>query len=141
MIRRLTEKDINTVSQIWLDTNIKTHSFIPTQYWEQNFKAVKEMMMKAEMYVYTNDNGDILGFIGLSGNYIDGIFVRAENQSCGIGKKLIDFVKKIKSALELNVYCKNESAVRFYKNHGFIIKSEETDENTGEKEYLMIWRG
>lgn len=139
MIRKLTEKDIGAVAQIWLETNIKTHSFIPSQYWEKNFKDVKAIMLKTEMYVYTEHSDDILGFIGVSGNYIDGIFVCAENQSRGIGKKLIDFVKESRRVLELNVYCKNAGAVRFYKNQGFIIKSEGVDENTGEKEYLMTW--
>ena len=42
MIRELQKADINKVADIWLDTNIKTHYFIPAQYWKSNFGLVKE---------------------------------------------------------------------------------------------------
>ena len=32
MIRELRKDDIDKVADIWLDTNIKAHYFIPTQY-------------------------------------------------------------------------------------------------------------
>ena len=32
MIRELRKADINIVADIWLDTNIKAHYFIPAQY-------------------------------------------------------------------------------------------------------------
>ena len=45
MIRELQRDDINKVADIWLDTNIKAHNFIPAQYWKSNFKAVKEALI------------------------------------------------------------------------------------------------
>lgn len=38
MIRELRKADIIKVAGIWLDTNIKAHNFIPTQYWESNYE-------------------------------------------------------------------------------------------------------
>ncbi len=32
MIRKMEKKDLDRVSKIWLDTNIKAHDFIPAQY-------------------------------------------------------------------------------------------------------------
>ena len=32
MIRELRKADVNIVADIWLDTNIKAHYFIPAQY-------------------------------------------------------------------------------------------------------------
>lgn len=43
MIRLLQKADIDRVSDIWLDANRKAHHFIPTQYWQSNYDAVKEM--------------------------------------------------------------------------------------------------
>ena len=37
MIRELRKADIDKVADIWLDTNIRAHDFIPAQYWESNF--------------------------------------------------------------------------------------------------------
>ena len=37
MIRALQKADINRVTDIWLDTNLKAHDFIPAQYWNSNY--------------------------------------------------------------------------------------------------------
>ena len=139
MIRKLQDADIDRVADIWLDANLKAHSFISPQYWKGNFETVKKMLPQAEVYVYENDR-EIWGFIGLNGEYIEGIFVSGEMQSRGIGKRLLDFVKTKKTELRLNVYQKNVRAIRFYQREGFKILREGMDEATGEKDYEMTWR-
>lgn len=67
MIRVLQKADIERVVDIWLDTNLKAHYFIPGQYWKDNIDLVKEMLPQAEVYVYENDC-QIEGFIGLMMN-------------------------------------------------------------------------
>jgi len=138
MIRKLEKHDINKVIHIWLEANTKAHNFISETYWAEQFEAVKEMLPQSEVYVYEK-NGAILGFIGLNDNYIAGIFISNVSQSMGIGKQLLDYVKHIKEELSLNVYQKNERAVKFYQREKFIIQSESIDENTGEQEFLMVW--
>ena len=139
MIREFQRDDINKVADIWLDTNIKAHSFIPAQYWKGNFKLVKELLLQAEVYVYEN-NQEIQGFIGLNGEYIEGIFVSNENQSQGIGERLLNYIKNKKSKLSLSVYQKNSRAISFYQREGFEIQYKDLDKATGEKEYIMLWQ-
>ena len=139
MIRELNKVDIDRVAGIWLDTNIKAHYFIPAKYWESNFEFVKEMMLQAEVYVY-EDNREIQGFIGMTDEYISGIFVCGEVQSQGIGKCLLDYAKSKKKKLLLNVYQKNARAISFYQREGFDIQCSDLDEATGEKEYVMVWQ-
>ena len=138
MIRKLQNVDINRVDDIWLKTNLKAHFFIPEQYWISNYEFVKEMLPQAEVYVYEDDKM-IQGFIGVSDEYIEGIFVSDEMQSCGIGKMLLDYIKDKKDKLQLKVYQKNVRAMSFYQREGFTIQSEEMDEFTREKEYVMNW--
>ena len=138
MIRKLQKTDINRVADIWLKTNLKAHFFIPEQYWISNYEFVKEMLPQAEVYVYEDDKM-IQGFIGVSDEYIEGIFVSDEMQSCGIGKMLLDYIKDKKDRLQLKVYQKNVRAMSFYQREGFTIQSEEMDEFTREKEYVMNW--
>ena len=138
MIRKLQKVDINRVADIWLKTNLKAHFFIPEQYWISNYEFVKEMLLQAEVYVYEDDKM-IQGFIGVSDEYIEGIFVSDEMQSCGIGKMLLDYIKDKKDKLQLKVYQKNVRAMSFYQREGFTIQSEEMDEFTREKEYVMNW--
>ena len=139
MIRELRKVDISKVAEIWLDTNIKTHYFISAQYWKSNFELVKELLLQATVYVY-EDKQEIQGFIGLSNEYIEGIFVSAEMQSQGIGKILLNYVKGKRNKLILNVYQKNTRAISFYQREGFEIQYSGLDEATGEKDYVMAWQ-
>ncbi|WP_285959231.1 N-acetyltransferase [Thomasclavelia spiroformis] len=140
MIRKFKEDDLNTVMQIWFDTNIKTHHFISRQYWIDNYEMVKDILPKKEIYVYEDDNtNQINGFIGLMDNYIAGIFVNKNNQSRGIGKQLLDYVKEIKETLNLSVYQKNIRAISFYQREQFVIQSEHIDNDNNEKEFIMTW--
>lgn len=139
MIRTLQKADINRVMDIWLDTNIKAHSFVTSQYWKSNWDLVREMLPQAEVYVYENEQG-IQGFAGLNGDYMEGIFVADGMQAQGIGKRLLDFIKSKKVKLCLNVYQKNMRVIHFYQREGFKIQHEGIDEATGEKDYTMIWQ-
>ena len=69
------------------------------------------MMSQSEVYVFEVDKM-VQGFVGLNDEYIEGIFVSEEMQSCGIGNR----------------------AISFYQREGFIIQCEGLDEATGEKE-------
>ena len=111
-----------------------------------NYELVKEMMLQAEVYVYEDDKM-IQGFVGLSNEYMEGIFVSDEMQSCGIGKLLLEYIKNKKVRLRLNVYQKNARAISFYQREGFDIQCEGFDiqcegfdDATGEKEYTMLWQ-
>ena len=64
MIRKLRKADINRVADIWLKTNLKSHSLISDQYWISNYERVKEMLPQAEVYVYEDDKM-IQGFLGV----------------------------------------------------------------------------
>lgn len=140
MIRQFKKNDLPAVMQIWLDTNIKAHDFIPKEYWENNYEIIKEILPDAEIYVHEDDTaGFVDGFIGLTDNNIAGIFVKEDKQSKGIGKQLLNYVKNIKPNISLSVYQKNTKAVRFYKREQFKIVSENVDDITNEKEFIMEW--
>ena len=140
MIRVLQEFDLTVVMQIWLTTNIRAHDFIPKEYWTDNYKTVKNILPQAEVYVYEdNHTKQINGFIGLTNDYIAGIFIKHTAQSKGIGKQLLDFVKERKPKLSLHVYEKNMRAVKFYQREQFIIQSENIEKVTNEKELKIVW--
>ena len=138
MIRRFENKDLDQVMSIWLQVNMESHSFIEADYWKNNYEMVREMIPKAEVLV-SEENGQIRGFIGLIDTYIAGIFVRAAEQSKGVGTGLLQTVMKSRDNLRLNVYKKNMRAVSFYQHYGFQIKNQEIDESTSEEEYMMEW--
>ena len=57
-----------------------------------------------------------------------------------IGKQLLDYAKAIKNELTLTVYAKNTRAINFYHREQFSTGSEKTDDNTGEKEFVLVWK-
>ena len=138
MIRRFEIRDLDEVMALWLHANIESHSFIEADYWKKYYDMVRKLISEAEMYV-AEENEEIQGFIGLTDTYIAGIFVKAKEQSKGIGTGLLRTVMKLKDQLNLNVYKKNMRAVVFYQHRGFKIVNQKIDENTSEEEYTMEW--
>ena len=130
---------MDKTAKIWLEGNLSAHSFIPETYWRENYEGVKGQLAQAEVYIYEDDRG-ILGFAGVMDGYIAGIFVKENMRSQGIGKALTDFCKEKYPKLTLHVYCENKKAIAFYEREGFVIEKEQTDGNTGEKEYEMVWQ-
>ena len=59
MIRKMRKDDIESISKIWLDTNIKAHNFINENYWKDNLESVKDLFLKSEIYVY-EDNENVI---------------------------------------------------------------------------------
>ena len=139
MIRMFDACNLDQVMELWLNGNIEAHDFIPRNYWESNAPMVREQLLQAEIYVYETD-GKILGFVGLQGDYLAGIFVDRHARSMGIGGQLIHYVQKIRRTLTLNVYRKNQSAMEFYLREGFSVLSEDIDEATGETDIVLSWK-
>ncbi len=138
MIREFQSGDLDRVMELWLNSNTDAHYFIDSSYWQENYQMVKELLPESELYIYEKE-GVICGFIGLTDDYIAGIFVDISNRSEGIGRHLLDYAKEIHRKLSLQVYKKNVKSVRFYEKQGFTIEAEGIDEETGEAELVMSW--
>ena len=140
MIRKFETQDLGTVMQIWLEGNLDAHPFIPASFWTEHFEMVRDMLPQAELYVHENEAPrQIDGFIGLTENHIEGIFITKAAHSKGIGKALLEYTKSRKPCLTLSVYQKNERALAFYRREQFTVQSEGIDENTNEAEIQMLW--
>lgn len=138
MIRRFETRDLSSVMELWLKGNVETHSFIKPAFWYENLQTVQASIASAEVYVYSEDE-NILGFIGLSGDHIEGLFVKQGHRSRGIGSKLLDFVKIHHTQLTLTVYERNLLATKFYEREGFRKQGFQLDQFTSEVEYVMKW--
>ena len=140
MIRKFENLDLDAVMQIWLQANLDAHAFIPASFWEAHFEMVRDMLPQAELYVHENEAPrQIDGFIGLTGNHIEGIFVAKAARSKGVGKALLEYAKSRKPSLTLSVYQKTERALAFYQREQFTVQSEGIDEDTNEAELQMLW--
>ena len=140
MIRKFETQDLDAVMQIWLQANLDAHAFISASFWTEYFEMVRDLLPQAELYVHENEaTRQIDGFIGLTENHIEGIFVAESARSKGVGKSLLEYAKSCKPYLTLSVYQKNERALAFYRREQFTVHSESIDEDTNEAEIQMLW--
>lgn len=138
MIRKFEKRDTERVMQIWFEANIEAHDFVPGDYWLSQYQSVQEQLLQADIYVYEQGK-EIQGFAGMMDDYLAGIFVDKKFRSMGIGKGLLECVKKNYPAFSLNVYQKNGRAADFYLREGLSIVSKGIDEDTAEPDYTMAW--
>lgn len=138
MIRKIEDKDINKIMDIWLTSTIDAHKFIAKEYWQNNYNTVKDVYIPmAQTFVYEDEQG-IKGFISIINNeFIGALFVDTAYQGSGIGKQLINYAVKKYKKLNLAVYKDNKKSVEFYLNRGFKIVAEQVNEDSGHKEYIM----
>ena len=138
-IKNLATKDIETVVELWYKTSIIAHDFIPESYWAKNKDAMTSIYLpNSETYVAIEDE-KIVGFISMVENLLAAIFVDNKIQGKGVGKELLNFIKKRRNKIQLQAYKKNTKTVDFYKSQNFKILSENKEKETGEYEYLMEW--
>ena len=138
VIRPFRQEDLGAVMEIWLAANLQAHDFVPAAYWRAHYAEAVEGIAGAEVYVCEED-GRLLGFAGLTGDYLAGLFVRPGEQSRGVGKRLLDRAKLGRERLTLSVYEKNSRAAAFYAREGFVPESSGTEEN-GETELHLCWQ-
>jgi putative acetyltransferase len=138
MIRKLENRDIEDIMNIWKESTIKAHDFIDKSYWINNYNVVKDVYIPmSEGFVYEKDS-KIYGFIAvIESKFIGALFVGVNNQGMGIGSKLIDFALDKYKQLDLAVYKDNKPSVEFYKKKGFKIIVEQENEDSKFMEYIM----
>lgn len=135
MIREYKKTDLDKIMQLWLEGNIQAHNFIDPEFFKQNYEFVKMLIPMSTIYV--QDLNGVKGFIGLTENYISGIFVDEEFRRQGTGKALVNKAKQRYNELLVHVYKQNSTAINFYLSQNFEIVSESINEETNEPELLM----
>lgn len=125
--------------QLWLESNLEAHHFISKDYWLSNYDMVQNMLQEAEIYIW-EEEGKILGFAGMTDEFLSGIFVDKNHRSIGIGRQLLAHIKRNYPVITLGVYRENRRAVNFYFREGFSVISGDTEPSTGAYEFTMRWK-
>ena len=132
------EEDKEPLCALWLSGNRKAHDFVPADVWKEALPALWPQMQQAEVLVW-EENQKIVGFCGLVGEEVAGLFVEEAYQREGIGAKLLAEAKQRRDRLTLHVFAQNTRAKAFYEREGFLA-AEEQDGLFGQKEWNMVWR-
>lgn len=140
MIRQATNTDFPELADIYHDASLIAHPFIDPEFIARDRRRVRdEYLPLNESFVY-EVNGSILGFISLTNDHINGLFVLVEHQRQGIGRKLIDHVKERHPRLELCCFVDNYFAQRFYFALDFEVLEERGHAELPLEEFVMEWQ-
>lgn len=120
---QLTEKELETIMAIWLQTNLEAHPFVAPTYWQENKAFVRAALPKATL-ILAEEEDQIIGFLGLMDNYIAGIFIKKAFQGKGIGQKLLQVAKEEQDLYLWLFTGKIKQLMPFIKNKALSNKSE-----------------
>ena len=88
MILESKENEYKILTEIWEDSVRATHTFLEESHI--NFfrpKILNEYLYAVKLYVYKDEFGNILGFIGIDENKVEMLFIKSKYFRKGIGKK------------------------------------------------------
>jgi len=118
MIRRATRDDAEAISRVFVCARDEM-TYLPRIVDEHRPLLGGWFLDHNEMWV-EEEEGVVVGFIGINGEELTHINVDPAAQNRGVGAALLDQAKRLRpERLELWVFQENEGARRFYERHGF----------------------
>ena len=119
-----------TLALIWERSVRATHGFLA----EEDFREIRERLLSdyfpmVELYA-VEDDGVYSGFIGLSAEGIEMLFIDSNRLRSGLGSMLIEFAKG-RGATKVDVNEQNHSALGFYLAKGFRVVSRDATDEAG----------
>ena len=118
MIRRATRDDAEAISRVFVRAR-DDMTYLPRIVDEHRPLLGGWFLDRDEMWV-EEEEGVVVGFIGINGEELTHINVDPGAQNRGVGTALLDQAKRLRpDGLELWVFQKNVGARRFYERHGF----------------------
>jgi len=119
MVRKASDTDHPVLIDIWESAVLATHDFLSKPDFEDIKKKLPIYFKNVELYVSTDDNGIIQGFIGVSDDKIEMLFIDDLYRGKGIGKALIMFAIDTLNVRKVDVNEQNLQALQFYQYMGF----------------------
>lgn len=117
---------------VWEDSVRATHDFLTEEDIEY-FKPIiiEQAFPSVTLKCVKDENGAILGFLGVQDTKIEMLFVLNESRGKGIGRVLLQYAIDNMSANSVDVNEQNPLAVGFYQKMGFNIISRSPIDDMG----------
>ncbi len=113
----------------WRASVEATHTFLAPDDIERIAAYVPDAIASvAHLAVCRDENGQVVGFIGVDGAMIEMLFIHPSLRGCGLGSLLLDHAVSEHGATLVDVNEQNGQAVGFYEHYGFeVFDRSETD--------------
>lgn len=136
-IRRSRHDEVDKVIAIWCRSVDATHDFLSKAYRAELEKLVRSFLPEAPLWVAVTEWDEPVGFMLLTGEHRDALFVEPGVRGCGVGKLLVEHALTLAPGLTTNVNEQNEQAVGFYKKMGFKVTGRSEVDDPG-KPYPLL---
>lgn len=128
-IEKAESTDYLDLIEIWEASINATHDFLNKEdvvYFKK--RILEEYFDLVDLFVFKNNEDRILGFLGISQDKVEMLFVHPNNMGKGIGRMLLNFAVMENGVTKVDVNEQNPKAVGFYKAMGFeIIRRNDLD--------------
>ncbi|MFD0700999.1 GNAT family N-acetyltransferase [Myroides pelagicus] len=136
MIRRVKVTDYPRLMEIWESSVLNTHDFLKKEdffYYKENIPIYFEHV---QLWGY-EEQGVLMGFMGLAEDSLEMLFIHAEARGRGIGKVLVAFGRQKFGITKVDVNEQNEQAIGFYEHLGFGVVGRSQEDGSG-KPYPVL---
>lgn len=132
-IRLANDIDRDSLFDIWVRSVQATHSFVSREDIHSMIPQVREYLAcrRTEFWVVCSELGGAVGFMGMSGNVVESLFLVPDFQRRGLGKQLVAQAQSQHSELQVDVNEQNTSAVAFYHSCGFVSQGRSEVDDQG----------
>lgn len=137
-IRAYTPSDRAAVLDIWLEASKVGHPFLPLAELNRQQALVGDVYLPISETWVAEQEGRIVGFIGLLESFIGGLFVDPKQHGNGVGRRLIDHAYRLKGSLSVEVYADNPIAPTFYARCGFTEIGRKDHDDEGRPLALLV---
>jgi putative acetyltransferase len=141
-IRRATPGDRDGLLDIWLRAVRATHGFVSADDVRDMTPQVRDYLAAdaTEFWVVADDGGAAVGFMGMSGNNMESLFLAPEWQRRGVGRRLVRHAQAMHGELTVEVNEQNPAARAFYEACGFVVEGRSEVDGQGRPYPLLRLR-
>ena len=122
MINSASQRDYPAIIELWELSVRASHLFLPEDYLQRIKKLLPSILEAVKLFGHL-DKGQktITGFLGVTDEKIEMLFVHPDKRGQGIGTLLNKFAIEQLHTYKVDVNEQNEQAVGFYKKIGYEV--------------------
>ena len=141
-IRRATASDREALFDVWIRSVRTTHTFVSEEDINSFIPLVQEYLASdgSDFWVLRSDEGAVMGFMGMSGNKMESLFLAPEFHRRGGGRSLVRHAYARHGELTVDVNEQNSTARRFYEACGFVVEGRSELDDMGRPYPLLHMR-
>ena len=132
MISCYTNSNLQPILSVWERSVKHTHHFLREEDFNRLKYILPSIMKQVTLYTFTVDN-QVAGFLGVSTEEIEMLFVDPLYIGKGVGKALLLFALNQLKLTQVSVNEENTKALDFYKHFGFNIANRSLTDGFGFK--------